>query len=96
MMPAEPGGGKMPGEGEMQQFDAKEPEDVRKMRNMFGPGQVDQMIRSAIQTCWMMLPENRRTLEEVESEVRRIFERALKNMREDGSAFGMDGPSKLP
>lgn len=58
-----------------------------KFGHFFGPGQVDQHISQAIQVCWMMMPEDRRTVEEVEKQMRRIFERAIKNMREDGEAF---------
>jgi hypothetical protein len=60
------------------------------MRKMFGPQQVDQMVRQAIQFCWMGLPEEKRTVDEVERQVRRILDRALKDMREDAGAFGLD------
>jgi hypothetical protein len=30
------------------------------MRSMMGPGQVDQMLRMAVQQCWMALPKERR------------------------------------
>ena len=60
-----------------------------KFRRMFGPDQVSQQISQAIQTCWMMLPEEKKTVDEVEKQMRRIFERAIKNMREDGDAFGV-------
>lgn len=59
-----------------------------KMREMFGPGHIDQTVRSAIQACWMTLPKERRTVEEVEKEIRRLVERALSNLREDVAAFG--------
>jgi hypothetical protein len=59
-----------------------------KMREVFGPGQVDQAVRSAIQMCWWMLPAEKRNSEEVETQIRRILERALKDMREDQKAFG--------
>jgi hypothetical protein len=58
------------------------------MADFFRPGQVDQTIRQAIQLCWMALPKDRRTVEEVEKQVRRILERALENFREDNEAFG--------
>jgi hypothetical protein len=54
---------------------------------MMGPGHVDQAIRSAIQACWMALPKDRRTVAEVEKQIRRITERALQSLREDAGAF---------
>lgn len=61
---------------------------IDKMRDMFGPGHVDQIVRNAIQACWMTLPKERRTVDEVDKEVRRLVERALSNLREDVNAFG--------
>lgn len=61
---------------------------MEKMNEMFGPGHVDQTVRSAIQACWMALPKERRTVDEVEKEIRRITDRALANFREDADAFG--------
>ena len=60
------------------------------MRDMFGPGGVDQQIRAAISTCWMMLPADKKNHETVAAEVRRIMERALNNLKEDAKAFGFD------
>jgi len=65
-------------------------EDPKKLAKFFGPGQVDQYISLAIQGCWMMLPEEKKTVDEVEKQMRRIFERAIKNMLEDGEAFGVE------
>lgn len=64
---------------------------MEKMRDMFGPGHVDQIVRSAIQTCWMALPKDRRTVGEVEKEMRRLVDRAIANLREDLAAFGRPG-----
>ena len=58
-----------------------------RMAELFGPGQVDQGIRQAIQMCWMALPKERRTAEEVEKQIRRLVDRALQNLREDTAAF---------
>jgi hypothetical protein len=60
------------------------------MREMFGPSGVDQQVRAAISTCWMMLPADKRTPEAVAHEVRRIVERALGNLTEDAAAFGFN------
>jgi hypothetical protein len=60
---------------------------AERMSDLMGPGQIDQQIRQALQFCWMSLPKERRTLDELESQVRRIFERAMRDFREDGEAF---------
>jgi hypothetical protein len=59
------------------------------MRRMFGPGQVDEQIRQAIHLCWMMLPDDRKTVAELEQQFRRIVERALKDLKDDADAFGL-------
>lgn len=61
--------------------------DEEAMSQFFGPGQVDQTIRQAIQVCWMALPKDKRNVEEVERQIRRVVERALEDLREDGEAF---------
>ena len=58
---------------------------------MFGPAQIDQQIRQAMQFCWMGLPQERRSVEEVEAQIRRIVERALRDFREDRQALGHAG-----
>jgi hypothetical protein len=60
------------------------------MQDMFGPGAVDQQIRAAISTCWMMFPKDKRSPEAVAIEVRRILERALSNLKEDAQVFGFN------
>lgn len=72
-------------------FSSSEGDDDKAADNMaklFGPGHVDQAIRSAITACWMVLPKDRKTPEALEQEMRRLFERALKDFREDSVAFG--------
>ncbi len=64
--------------------EAANPDNVA---NFFGPGQVDQTVRQAIEFCWMALPKERKTVDGVEREIRRIVERALKDFREDSEAF---------
>ena len=58
------------------------------MGAMFGPGHVDQTIRQAIQVCWMALPKEKRTVDEVERQIRRLVDRAIEDFREDGESFG--------
>jgi hypothetical protein len=62
--------------------------DAERMADLFGPGQIDQSIRQAVQFCWVALPKERRTVEELEKQLRRLLERALKDFREDREAFG--------
>jgi histone H3/H4 len=69
----------------------------KSMRDMLGPQAVDQAIRQAIHVCWMILPDSKRNAASVESEIRRTVERALENLREDASAFGIpdrDSPNQ--
>jgi hypothetical protein len=61
---------------------------AEKMADFFGPGQVDQTIRHAIHFCWMALPKDRRNADELEKQIRRIVDRALKDFREDSEQFG--------
>ena len=63
-------------------------EAAEKMADFFGPGQVDQTIRQAIHFCWMALPKDRKNADELEKQVRRIVDRALKDFREDSEQFG--------
>jgi hypothetical protein len=70
-------------------FGSEGPENADKIRFMFGPGQVDQSVRQAIQMCWMMLPEGSRTVDELERQFRRIVDRAIDDLREDADAFGL-------
>lgn len=59
------------------------------MRQFLGPGQVDQAIRHAIHFCWMSLPDDKKSIEEVETQIRRLVDRALRDLREDAEAFGI-------
>jgi hypothetical protein len=61
---------------------------AESMADIFGPAQIDQTVRQALQFCWMALPKDRRNAEELERQFRRIVERALKDFREDSEAFG--------
>jgi hypothetical protein len=73
----------------MAMFQPNDPDVAEKMRALFSPGQVDQGIRQAIHMCWMMLPTDRKTVDELENEFRRIVDRAIKNLREDSDSFGL-------
>ena len=60
-----------------------------KMRDFMGPMFVDQQIRHAISHCWMIAPPEKKNVPAVEEEIRRIVERALKDLREDAESFGI-------
>jgi len=74
----------------IERIDDKDPEKARReMAKMFGPTQIDREIRQAISFCWMSLPKERQNPDEVEREIRRLVDRALKDFREDAGAFGI-------
>ena len=58
-----------------------------KMREMFGPAQIDQQIRQAIHFCWMSLPKDKRNVDELERQIRRFVDRAFRDIREDFDEF---------
>lgn len=72
----------------LQTFDPNDEESFDKLREFLNPAQVDQSVRQALQLCWMILPQEKRNVEELEQQFRRIVDRALQNMREDDQAFG--------
>jgi hypothetical protein len=65
-----------------------DPEGLERMRQWMGPGHVDQQIRQAIQFAWMMLPAEKKTVDEVERLIRQMVDRALKEFRDDSESFG--------
>lgn len=73
----------------MAMFDMDDPDAARKMREMFSPVQIEQSVRQAMQFCWMMLPEDAKTVDELEKQFRRIVDRAIKDLREDAEEFGL-------
>jgi len=71
-----------------QAFDPSDEDSLENMRQMFSPALVDKTVRQALQMCWIMLPKDKRNVAEVERQFRRIVDRALKDLGEDGQAFG--------
>ena len=57
------------------------------MQKFFGPTQIDHFIRQAIQFCWMALPKEKRNVDELERQIRRLVDRALRDVREDFDEF---------
>jgi len=62
-------------------------EGFKKFTEMMGPGQVDVSIRHALQMLWMSMPEDKKNVDDVEREFRRLADRALRDLREDSQAF---------
>jgi hypothetical protein len=73
------------------QLGPQDPDAAKHMRSVFGSQQVDQQIRQAIQFCWMALPPQRQTVAEVQQQIRRIVDRALRDLREDAASFELPG-----
>lgn len=71
----------------MPYFDPNDPDAENTMRSFFSPHMVDHEIRQAIQFCWMSLPPDRKNVDEVETQIRRIVDRALRDFREDSDQF---------
>lgn len=75
----------------MAAFEPLDPDSGQRMSGFFGPLQIDSQIRQAINFCWMALPPEKRNADEVEKEIRRIVDRALRDFREDAESFGIKG-----
>lgn len=75
-------------------FDVNDDDDAMdKMREMLGPTQIDQQIRQAIHFCWMGLPKEKRNVDELERQIRRLVDRALRDVRDDFDQFFSDNLS---
>ncbi len=48
-----------------------------------------EQIRQAIHFLWMMLPDDRMTIDELEKQMRRIMFRASEDLQEDADQFGL-------
>jgi hypothetical protein len=79
----------------MMMFNENNPDALKRMREFMGPQAIDQTIRQAISMCWMMLPEGNKSIDAVETEIRRLADRALKDLRDDAKSFGID-PGQPP
>ncbi len=68
--------------------DHNDHEKMAQYRRMMAP-MLDQQVRSVINMIWMALPPDRQIAEEVAKEVRRLVDRALADLQEDLTAFGL-------
>jgi hypothetical protein len=68
-----------------------DPEEIRRISRDPGPTCVDSQLRQALLMCWWVLPPEKRSAAALEAEFRRLAERAIAEMREDASAFGIGG-----
>lgn len=66
-------------------FDLNEKDSVQtaRMRELVSPNQIDHQVRDAIGLLWGILPKERRNVDEVERQLHRIVDRALRDLRED-------------
>ncbi len=73
-------------------------EAFREIARAIGLSQIDQQIRQAIHFCWIGLPSGKRNIDELERQIRRIVDRALRDVREDFDNFfgGTDPKSTKP
>ncbi|MCA9214386.1 MAG: hypothetical protein KDB27_15045 [Planctomycetales bacterium] len=71
-------------------FNGNDEDSADKMRDMLGPTQIDQLVRQAIHFCWMGLPKHKRNVDELERQIRRLVDRALRDVREDFDEFFTD------
>ncbi len=62
-------------------------EGAEKIRDFFGPIQIDHLIRQAIQFCWMGLPKEKKNVDEVERRIGRPVDRELHDLREGFDEF---------
>lgn len=61
--------------------------DSDQFRKFFGPDDIDRAVRMTIQVCFLYLPKTKRTPEELERQIHRLVDRALREFREDQQAF---------
>jgi hypothetical protein len=63
------------------------------------PGRVDTLVRAAVHGCWDALPDYRQSVEECERLVRKLVDRAIRDLREDATLFkgsALDCPENQP
>ncbi len=72
---------------ESEGFDPGDEAQMKKFRKVFNAHHVDTLIRNAIQAAWLIMPEEKRTVDVVERLIRRMVNRAFRNMREDMKDF---------
>ena len=55
-----------------------------------GPMAVNRLLNQLFTVCWFMLPKDQKSVESLEKEIRRIVDRAIKDLREDCQSFKVD------
>lgn len=72
---------------ELNELNSSEENDPEKLKTLLGPGAIENGLRQSIQVCWMFLPAEKRSVDEVERQVRRLIDRIFKNLRDDEQAL---------
>jgi len=55
---------------------------------MMGLRQIDASTRQTLQMLWTIMPQDKKNVDAVENEVRRLVDRALRDLHQDSDAFG--------
>ena len=64
------------------------PDPLDDFSNAFvGPLSLDSQLRQTVQLCWAMLPKEKRTVENVKTEISRVLERIFRDLDEDVNVF---------
>ncbi len=72
---------------EVSQMSEEDERSAETTRRIFSPNDIDQEVRHAIKSCWAALPREKRNVDEVERQIRRLVDRALRDFRDDFEEF---------
>ena len=65
--------------------------DDEESESDFEPSRVaEQIVRTAVLVCWMLLPTERRTVADTRMVMDRFLDRALRDFEEDRKHFGLE------
>jgi hypothetical protein len=77
-------------------LDPKDPESVSTFLRRTSPDAANDSIRKAIVFGWWLLPKDQRTDENLEREIRRLVDDAIREFREDKDRFLNPDPFPSP
>jgi hypothetical protein len=67
---------------------------IEKLPNAFGREIALSLIRDVVARCWITTPKEKQTLVEITGQVNRLVEEALKQLEEDLTEMGGQGPKR--